>query len=172
MIYFDIITTQSTRSLLDSMGIEIERKFKVTNKQWKKGATGVFYRQGYLNHDKNSTVRIRVAGSKSFLTIKGASTGASRLEFEYDVPKADAETMLDNLCKQPIIEKTRYKIEYAGKLWEVDEFTGDNEGLIIAEIELSSEDEHFESPPWVGDEVTGETRYYNANLLENPFKNW
>ena len=154
------------------MAVEIERKFMVQGESWRQGATGTFYRQGYLHHDPESTVRIRVAGEKALITIKGASVGASRLEFEYSIPKEDAEAMLSILCKKPIIEKIRYKVSVNGMEWDVDEFLGENTGLVIAEIELESEKENFTKPIWTGMEVTGQKRYYNANLLSRPYKDW
>ncbi|WP_189414991.1 CYTH domain-containing protein [Cellvibrio zantedeschiae] len=152
------------------MAIEIERKFLVVNDSWR-SAIAVYFCQGYLNRSKERTVRIRVAGDQGFLTIKGASKGASRTEFEYEIPLADAKQMLA-LCDGPLIEKYRRKISFAGMLWEVDEFLGDNQGLVVAEIELESEEQAFEKPDWLGEEVTQDVRYYNSNLSVNPFKSW
>lgn len=154
------------------MGIEIEKKFLLTGNGWKKLAKGTAYRQGYLNSQKERTVRVRIIDSAGFLTIKGASVGATRMEFEYDIPLDDAKTLLNELCEKPIIEKNRYKIEFAGFIWEVDEFFGENEGLVVAEIELESEDQEFEKPEWVGEEVTGDQRYYNSNLIKEPYSRW
>ena len=154
------------------MAIEIERKYLVTDDSWRAGAYGVTYRQGYLTATKQSTVRVRQAGDKGYLTIKGATQGISRAEFEYEIPLADATAMLDNLCLQPLIEKTRYHIDHAGMTWEVDEFAGDNAGLIVAEVELQDERQTIELPPWVGQEVSADPRYRNANLVSNPYKNW
>lgn len=154
------------------MGVEIERKFLVKNSSWKAGAKGTAYRQGYLCTDKERTVRARIAGEKAYLTIKGKSTGASRMEFEYEIPVEDAHVLLKNLCVKPIIEKHRYCIEYQGFVWEVDEFSGENQGLIIAEIELSEEDQFFEKPEWLGAEVTGELKYYNSRLSQHPYSKW
>lgn len=154
------------------MGTEIERKFLVLNDDWKKDAVGVPFRQGYLSPEKNCTVRVRLAGDRGFLTIKGATTGISRSEFEYPIPQEDAHQLLDSLCRQPLIEKTRFRIDYQGHTWEVDEFHGDNEGLTVAEIELRSETESFASPPWLGEEVSGDPRYFNSNLVKNPFSDW
>ena len=153
------------------MGIEIERKFLVSNDEWRTLGTPVHYAQGYLTADGERTVRVRIAGSMGFLTIKGRSRGISRLEFEYLVPREEALEMLQ-LSIVPIIEKYRTKISYEGKIWEVDEFEGNNKGLIMAEIELKSEDESFLIPPWIGQEVTGDNRYYNSCLAQNSFKNW
>ena len=153
------------------MGVEIERKFLVCNEDWRSLGTPVQYAQGYLAADGVRTVRIRIAGDDGFLTIKGASTGISRLEFEYAIPASDALEML-RLCSIPVITKYRTKIAYEGKIWEVDEFEGENKGLIMAEIELTSEDESFGIPPWIGKEVTGDLRYFNSQLSINPFRNW
>lgn len=154
------------------MGVEIERKFLLTGTAWKQLAPGTSYRQGYLNSTKERTVRVRTIDDKGFLTIKGISVGATRVEYEYEIPVADAQNLLDDLCEKPIIEKNRYKIAYGGFVWEVDEFFGENEGLVVAEIELESEDQAFEKPEWVGDEVTGDPRYFNSNLINNPFRQW
>lgn len=152
------------------MAVEIERKFLVTGDAWRNTAA-VYFCQGYLNRSKERTVRIRVAGEQGFLTIKGKSSGASRTEFEYEIPLADAKQML-LLCDGPLIEKYRRKISYEGMVWEVDEFLGANEGLVVAEIELESEDQPFTKPDWVGEEVTQDARYYNSNLSANPFNKW
>ena len=154
------------------MGKEIERKFLVTNDSWRSDAAGVRYRQGYLSTEPERTARIRIAGDNAYLTIKGKSEGATRLEYEYPIPVADADEMLEHLCLRPIIEKTRYKVEHAGMTWEIDEFEGDNAGLLMAEVELQSEDQTVEFPDWVGEEVTGDERYYNANLIAKPFTTW
>ncbi len=169
---FDLQPEYSFSEQEKAMGIEIERKFLVRDSSWRALARGVSYRQGYLSHEKERTVRVRAAGGKGVITIKGITTGATRAEFEYEIPLADAEYMLSTLCEKPVIEKTRYKISFGGQIWEVDEFSGDNQGLIFAEVELSSEDQQLELPAWVGDEVTSDPRYYNANLVRNPFKNW
>ena len=154
------------------MGIEIERKFLLIGTTWKHLAPGTSYRQGYLNSAKERTVRVRTIDDKGFLTIKGISVGAARVEYEYEIPLADAKHLLDDLCEQPIIEKNRYKISHSGFIWEVDEFFGENEGLVVAEIELESEDQPFEKPEWVGEEVTGDPRYFNSNHFKNPFIKW
>jgi len=154
------------------MAKEIERKFLVKNESFKLFSTGVIYRQGYLSCDKERTVRVRVAGEQAFITIKGLTNGMERLEFEYLISLADANEMLETLCLKPLIEKLRYKIMSDGHMWEVDEFIGDNEGLIVAEVELKSSDEHVIIPDWVGQEVTGDLMYFNSNLVINPFKNW
>ena len=154
------------------MAREIERKFLVKNDAWRGLAEGVLYRQGYLSAERERTVRVRTAGTKGFLTVKGITVGASRDEYEYEIPLADAVAMLDSLCIHPLIEKTRHAIAIGGLVWEVDEFAGDNAGLIVAEIELSSEDQAFSTPGWVGAEVTDDERYYNANLITHPFNAW
>lgn len=153
------------------MGVEIERKYLVINDDWRRLGVPVQYAQGYLVADGERTVRVRVAGANGFLTVKGKSQGFSRLEFEYLVPREEALEMLQ-LSVTPMIEKYRTKISYEGKIWEVDEFEGDNKGLIIAEIELKSEGQTFSIPPWIGQEVTGDIRYFNSSLAKNPFKNW
>lgn len=152
------------------MGTEIERKFLVIGTEWKKTA-GTHYSQGYLNRDKERVVRVRLAGEKAFITIKGKSTGARRAEYEYEIPTADAEELL-KLSDGPVIEKIRRVIEHDGDKWEVDEFLGENAGLVVAEIELKSEDQTFSRPDWLGDEVTQESRYYNSSLASHPFRKW
>ncbi|MES1988807.1 MAG: CYTH domain-containing protein [Pseudomonadota bacterium] len=152
------------------MALEIERKFLVTGNDWQ-AAAGVQFSQGYLNRDKNRTVRVRVAGNQGFLTIKGATSGATRTEFEYEIPVSDAESLL-KMCEGPIIQKLRRNIDYKGFKWEVDEFQGDNLGLVVAEIELSDENQPFEKPSWIGKEVTYDARYFNSNLAQHPFITW
>ncbi len=152
------------------MAVEIERKFLVAGTQWRQGAA-VRFSQGYLNRDKERTVRVRIAGEKAFVTIKGVSRGASRAEFEYAIPVADAEQLL-SLSDGPIIQKTRYKVVHDGLTWEVDEFQGDNAGLVLAEVELASEDQAFTRPAWLGAEVTHDSRYYNSNLVSHPYSQW
>ena len=154
------------------MAKEIERKFLVIGEAWRALAAGTAYRQGYLSTVKERTVRVRTIDASGFLTIKGISVGATRVEYEYEIPAADANEMLDDLCEKPIIEKNRYKIPFAGMTWEVDEFFGVNNGLIVAEIELTDEAQAFEKPDWIGDEVTGDPRYFNSNLIAKPFTTW
>lgn len=154
------------------MAQEIERKYLLNSDQWKSLAEGIHYRQGYLSTVKERTVRVRTIGEKGYLTIKGPTAGISRLEFEYEIPTNDAYELLDELCEKPIIEKHRYKISYGGLVWEVDEFHGVNEGLVIAEVELESADQAIDLPAWVGEEVSGDPQYFNANLVNNPFTNW
>ena len=153
------------------MGIEIERKFLLLNDAWRSLGTPVHYAQGYLVADGERTVRVRVAGTVGFITIKGRSEGISRKEFEYQIPVNEAVELMD-LCVASIVEKYRTKILFEGKLWEIDEFEGDNKGLIMAEIELNSEDEIFVVPPWISKEVTGDYHYYNSYLARIPFQNW
>jgi adenylate cyclase len=153
------------------MALEIERKFLVNENNWRNGQ-GTMYRQGYLNSDENRNVRVRVIGDRGYLTVKGISQGATRVEYEYEIPKPDAEDMLDNLCEQPLIIKKRFKIEFKGFVWEVDEFLGENQGLIIAELELESENQVFIKPEWIGKEVTGDPKYFNSNLIHRPFSMW
>jgi len=152
------------------MAIEIERKFLVQGDAWR-SAPAVYYSQGYLSRDKERTVRVRIAGEAAFLTIKGITQGASRAEFEYPIPVADAHQLLA-LCEQPLIEKYRREVSFQGWLWEVDEFLGDNAGLVVAELELPDEEAVFAKPDWVAAEVTGDERYYNANLCCHPYKDW
>lgn len=154
------------------MGIEIERKFLLSSDAWRTGAHGTLYRQGYLAVEKNRTVRVRRVGTKGFITVKGISTGASRAEYEYEIPATDADAMLDSLCLRPLIEKTRYCVTHRGFTWEIDEFHGENEGLVLAEIELASEDQPFDLPSWAGKEVTEDARYYNSRLVNRPFSQW
>ncbi len=154
------------------MATEIERKFLLKNDDWRKLAAGIVYRQGYLCADIQRSVRVRVIGTKGFLTVKGNSVGISRMEYEYEIPVADAETLLEKLCSKPLIEKKRYRIEYKGFAWEVDEFFADNEGLVVAEIELAYERQKFEKPSWVGREVSDDSRYFNASLVRHPYSCW
>ena len=154
------------------MGKEIERKFLVTSDAWRALAQGTMYRQGYLNSIKERTVRIRTVGEKAFLTIKGITIGATRAEYEYEIPFAECNAMLDSLAEKPIIEKKRYKIKQGPLTWEVDEFFGENAGLIVAEVELESEDQKIDKPEWIGNEVSGDPRYFNSNLIKHPFTKW
>ena len=153
------------------MGKEIERKFLVDGNDWRK-AQGATYRQGYLSTAKERTVRVRVTDDKGYVTIKGVSKGATRVEYEYEIPMQDAQEMLDTLCERPLIEKRRYKINYRGLTWEVDAFLGENEGLVLAEVELESEDQTVERPPWIGQDVTDDPRYFNVNLVRHPYRDW
>jgi adenylate cyclase len=155
------------------MGIEIERKFLVDHEKWNKLSKpeGTHFRQGYLLNKDNKTIRIRTTDKQGFITFKGATEGISRKEFEYKIPTEDGTELLDIFAKSEI-EKIRFRIEFEGKLWEVDQFLGDNEGLIMAEIELQSETETFKQPDWIAKEVTDDERYYNSYLSIHPFKRW
>ena len=155
------------------MAQEIERKFLVTGEGWRQGVErSVQYRQGYLSSDKTCSIRIRVSEAGAHLNIKSATLGVQRHEYEYAIPLADAHEMLDTLCDGPLIEKTRHYVPHAGHLWEVDVFEGDNAGLVVAEIELEREDEPFDRPAWVGEEVSHDPRYYNVCLVEHPYTRW
>ena len=153
------------------MAREIERKFLVEGEGWRTGH-GTLMRQGYLNLAKERTVRVRMVADRGTLTVKGLTVGASRLEFEYEIPVKDADTMLTELCARPLIEKQRFVVHYGGLTWEIDEFMGENTGLAVAEVELQSEDQAFERPPWLGEEVTADPRYFNSNLSRRPFSEW
>lgn len=161
------------------MATEIERKFLVKGDEWRKRsqwkpslATGSVYRQGYLSTKKGCSVRVRLVGNQGYLTIKGLSQGISRAEYEYPIPAEDAQEMLDKLCDRPLIEKTRYKIELGGLTWEIDEFAGENQGLIVAEVELTDENQTIELPDWIDKEVSDDPRYYNVNLVQHPYSQW
>jgi adenylate cyclase len=154
------------------MGTEVERKFLVRGDAWKRLGTPERYRQGYLSTDPQRVVRVRVAGDRGLLTVKSEVIGITRSEFEYEIPIADASAMLDALCHKPLIEKTRWRVDHAGHVWEVDEFAGENQGLVVAEVELASEDAVPELPSWVGAEVTGIVRYYNSALAQRPYRAW
>jgi adenylate cyclase len=154
------------------VGKEIERKYLVDRAAWKPQDGGIHFKQGYLNTQKERVVRVRIEGDKAKLTIKGVTTGVTRAEFEYSIPVDDAAVLLDNLCEQPLIDKHRHKESHSGKTWEIDVFHGENDGLVVAEIELGSEGEQFAIPAWAIREVSSDPRYYNSNLLKNPFKTW
>lgn len=155
------------------MGIEIERKFLVEGDAWRASAdAGERLLQGYLANTGPATVRVRICGDAAFLTIKGATIGVSRSEFEYPIPVADAEAMLREMAVSPVIEKVRYRVPCGGLVWEVDVFEGANEGLVLAELELDAEDAEFERPGWAGEEVSGDHRYFNVNLALNPYRRW
>lgn len=152
------------------MGLEIERKFLVLGDAWREpGGTRIC--QGYLNRDRERTVRVRIAGEQAFLTVKGATQGLTRAEFEYEIPVADAEQLLA-MCDGPTIDKIRRRVPHGAHVWEVDEFQGQNAGLVVAEIELASQDEAFAKPLWVGREVSDDARYFNSQLASNPFCTW
>jgi adenylate cyclase len=154
------------------VGTEIERKFLVKGDSWRGQDRGKRYRQGYLSTVKERTVRVRTAGDKGFITVKGVNVGATRSEYEYEIPFADANEMLDRLCEQPLVEKTRYRIPFGGLTWEVDEFEGENQGLITAEVELEDKDQAVSLPDWIRQEVTDDPRYFNSNLVAHPFSKW
>lgn len=155
------------------MPSEIERKFLVQDDGWRQLARDpVRIRQGYIIGSTNASVRVRVSGERAWLNIKSATVGVTRAEFDYEIPLSEAEQLIDTLCVRPLIEKTRYFVDHAGHCWEVDVFEGDNAGLVVAEIELGSEDEPFERPPWAGKEVSQDPRYYNAALVNLPYSRW
>jgi CYTH domain-containing protein len=156
------------------MATEIERKFLIHEDAWRGLAPspGVHIRQGYLSSVKERTVRIRIADLRGFITVKGTTRGATRNEFEYEIPYGDAVTMLDGLCEPAQIDKTRYRINHRGVIFEVDEFHGPNAGLVVAEVELASEEETFDLPSWLGPEVTNDPRYFNSNLAQHPVSHW
>ena len=154
------------------MATEIERKFKVTTHEYKQLSEPLYCKQGYLDTQNEPLVRVRIMGEKAFLTLKGKNNGISRLEFEYEIPLLDAKELLSNFCSTTLIEKNRYIITTENTIWEVDEFLGENLGLIVAEVELSSEDADFFKPRWVGEEVSNYTQYYNYNLVRHPYSKW
>lgn len=154
------------------MAQEIERKFLVNRQLLILPENGQRIVQGYIKTQSRTAVRVRIKGDRGFLTIKGENRGAVRSEFEYEIPLADAEAMLGELCAKPIIDKIRYEIPFGAHLWELDVFTGDKEGLWVAEVELGAECESFEKPVWLGEEVTGDKRYYNSSLIEHPYSTW
>ncbi|MQM40182.1 Inorganic triphosphatase [wastewater metagenome] len=155
------------------MAEEIERKFLVTGDTWRNAAdAGQPMRQGYLGGDAHASVRVRLAGVRAWLNIKGATLGVQRREYEYEIPAAEAREMLDHLCHRPLIEKTRYHVPVGGHTWEVDVFEGDNAGLVVAEVELASAEEAFTRPDWAGHEVSHLPRYYNVSLVRHPYRDW
>jgi len=154
------------------VAIEIERKFLVVGDGWRSLGAGTRYRQGYIATSGLVTVRVRTAGDKGFITVKGITVGDKRPEYEYEIPVSDANEMLDQLCARPLVEKTRYRIPQGPVVWEVDEFEGDNRGLVTAEVELKDENQSVTLPHWIGQEVTGDPRYFNANLVAKPFTTW
>ncbi len=154
------------------MGVEIERKFLLSGDAWRQQGKPVLLRQGYLCSDPVRTVRVRIEGDAGVLTIKSKGTGVSRGEWEYPIPLLEAQELLDTLCERPLVEKYRRRIAHAGFTWEVDEFLGENAGLVVAEIELPSEDTVFDKPDWIGREVSGDKRYYNSSLIRFPYSQW
>lgn len=163
--------TPSRRMRSNTMGIEIERKFLVRDRSVLAGSKGTPYRQGYLSRDPDRTVRVRRAGERAFLTVKGRSTGPTRAEFEYEIPVEDADALLA-ICEANLIDKTRHVIADGDLTWEVDVFHGENDGLVVAELELDTADRPVEIPHWVGDEVTNDPRYFNASLVAHPYRSW
>ena len=154
------------------MGREIERKFLVATEAWRAGVVAVdSLRQGYLCTDPERTVRVRLAGEKAWLTIKGRAHGPSRAEFEYRIPIADVQELLQ-MCLSPLVEKTRHRVPFGGRTWEVDVFAGANRGLVLAEVELDAAEAAVTLPSWLGKEVTDDHRYANANLAARPFTTW
>ena len=153
-------------------GTEIERKFLVKGDGWRKGARGTFCRQGYLVARDDLVVRVRLLGEKAFLTIKGRKTGLACPEYEYPLPVADAQDMLARICLRPFIEKIRYTLDFKGVVWEIDEFAGENKGLVVAEVELEQEHQVIELPDWVGREVSCDPKYLNMNLMKYPYRRW
>lgn len=155
------------------MAVEIEHKFLLANDEWRKEITrSVAYKQGYLSSVATSSIRIRVSDQHAWLNIKSATLGTQRQEYEYPIPLPDANEIIEQLCRKPLIEKTRHFILHDGNTWEIDEFTGDNQGLIVAEIELKEIGQPFTKPPWLGTEVTHDLRYYNNNLASHPYSEW
>ena len=154
------------------MGVEIERKFLVLNNDWKTAATGSYLKQGYISSTPGKIVRVRIEGDTATLTIKGLSTGLTCGEWNYSIPLTEAQELLETVCQQPLIEKTRYRLPMGDLTWEIDEFLGVNAGLVVAEIELPSEEFLFDHPEWLGEDVSHDRRYANANLLAHPFKDW
>ena len=155
------------------MGTEIERKFLVTNDSWRAASTGSRYSQGYISTTQpGHSVRVRIAGSRAYLTIKGPSQGLSRAEFEYEIPLDDAQEMLETLCDRPLIEKTRYCLPIGRVVWEIDEVIGENAGLVVAEVELKNAERPVEIHEWIGQEVTGDPRFYNKSMVKKHNTQW
>lgn len=155
------------------MPIEIERKFLLKDDSWRQQAdAGTLYRQGYLVGAKQASVRVRIEGGRAFLNIKSMTLGVTRHEYQYPIPLDEAKELLDNLCEKPLVEKTRYRVRHADHEWEIDVFAGANAGLIVAEVELQSEQEAISLPPWAGVEVSSDPRYYNVNLVKHPYNTW
>ncbi|MFZ1492259.1 MAG: CYTH domain-containing protein [Candidatus Competibacter denitrificans] len=155
------------------MGIEIEHKFLLHDDRWRQQVErSVPMRQGYLMSDPRCSVRVRVADGQGFLNIKSGTLGIQRSEYEYSIPLAEAEELLDTLCEKPLLEKTRHFVRHHGHRWEIDEFTGDNSGLVVAELELKHPDDVFVRPDWLGEEVSHDIRYYNSQLARHPYSTW
>lgn len=158
--------------LKEHMAQEIERKYLVNLDGWQPGDDSTFIAQGYISKEPNRIVRVRLMGDQAFLTIKGVTVGATRTEFEYEIPAADGRTLLKDFCSGAILEKTRYYESHGGLRWEIDVFQGANHGLVIAEVELGHETQAFKKPLWIGEEVTEDPRYFNSNLIANPYVRW
>lgn len=155
------------------MANEIEHKFLLANDNWRaKVDHASEYRQGYLSSQATSSIRVRISDSQAWLNIKSATIGTHRSEYEYEIPRTDAEEILQTLCRKPLVEKIRHFVKHGEHTWEIDEFYGENQGLIVAEIELSAIGEHFDKPDWLGEEVTHDMRYYNNNLSSQPYSTW
>ena len=154
------------------MGKEIERKYLIKTDNYRSCSSKKYYKQGYLSTSEERVVRIRIIEEKGFITIKGKNKGATRLEYEYQIPVNEANELIDTLCIHPIIEKFRYTCKIDDLTWEIDEFLGDNTGLVIAEVELPEENYPITLPAWIGKEVTSDTKYYNSNLVKHPYKEW
>jgi adenylate cyclase len=155
------------------MALEIERKFRLAGDGWRAEAVGrTLLRQGYLANTQRASVRVRLAGETGWLSVKAMTRSLARAEYEVEIPAADAHEMLDRLCEGPLIEKWRHIVPYQGSEWEIDEFLGENAGLVIAELELDAEDQPFAPPPWLGAEVTHDERYYNFRLSQQPYRHW
>lgn len=155
------------------MATEIERKFLVRDESWRSSSshkTEII--QGYLANTDRGSIRVRISGDRANLNIKSMTLGVTRKEYDYPIPARDARAMLEDLCMRPLIEKTRYHVEYNGHTWEIDEFHGDNAGLIVAELEVAHKDEAFDPPPWLGEEVSDDPRYYNVCLVQHPYSSW
>ena len=155
------------------MGTEIERKFLVASTEWRALAHASHHMvQGYLANTERGSIRVRLTDDTACLNIKGMTLGVTRTEFDYPIPLDEAQVILDTLCLKPLLEKTRHLVRHGDHVWEIDEFTGDNAGLIVAEVELRSVDEAFTPPPWLGEEVSHDPRYYNVCLVERPYNTW
>jgi len=155
------------------MATEIEHKFLLRDDRWRSQVErSARMRQGYLTSDARCSVRVRIADSQGFLNLKSGTLGIQRSEYEYPIPLAEAEEILDMLCEKPLLEKTRHFLWFGEHLWEIDEFEGDNAGLIVAEVELSRSDEPFARPDWLGEEVSHDIRYYNSQLARHPYQTW
>jgi adenylate cyclase len=155
------------------MGTEIERKYLLVNDNWRKSADeGIYMVQGYMGSNEKSSIRIRIHGDTANLNIKSKTIGIQRSEFDYPIPVDEAKEILESLCDRPFVEKTRFHVMFKGHEWEIDVFAGDNDGLVVAELELSSVDEDFALPDWLGDDVSDDPRYYNVCLVTHPYKDW